>query len=198
VTGMGGATSQARVRATYADIEALPAHVKGELIAGELVVHPRPAPRHAGATSGLGALISGPFRFGVGGPGGWWIIDEPELHLADDVLVPDLAGWRLERLPDLPETAFFALAPDWVCEVLSPSTERLDRDEKSALYAREGVRHLWLLNPALRLLEVHRLEAGRWVIVARHGKEESGVRIEPFDAVPLDLHLLWSRPAAPG
>ncbi len=114
-----------RIRPTYADIEALPPHVVGEIIAGELVVSPRPAPRHANAASTLGMLLGPPYRFGSGGPGGWWLEFEPELHLGVDAdydpIVPDLAGWRIERMPTLPEAASFEVVPDWVCEVLSPT-----------------------------------------------------------------------------
>lgn len=112
-----------------------------EILAGELHTSPRPTPRHAVASSGLGADLSGPFDRGRGGPGGWWILDEPEIHVGDDVVVPDLAGWRRTRLPEMP-AAFFTLAPDWVCKTLSPSTEHIDRGTKLAIYAREGVAHL--------------------------------------------------------
>src|SRR5436305_207687 len=125
----------ARKRATYADIEALPEHLTGEILDGELFVSPRPAPPHAEASSALGVILGGPFRFGRGGPGGWRILDEPELHLGGDVVVPDLAGWRLERMPALPKIAWFELAPDSVCEVLSPSTVVHDRHRKLAFYA---------------------------------------------------------------
>ncbi len=176
--------------ATYADIEALPEHLVGEIIGGRLVASPRPSPIHVRSASDLGALLSFPFRFGRGGPGGWWIIAEPELHFGKDILVPDLAGWRRERMPVLPETAWFELAPDWVCEVLSPSTARFDRGEKLGLYAREKVAHLWLLDPLARLLEVFRLEGGNWVLVSVH-TESAVVRAEPFDAIELDLDLVW-------
>ena len=110
-----------RRRATYRDVLEAPPHMVAEIVSGTLHTHPRPAPRHARASSALGAKIGDPFDYG-GGPGGWWILDEPELHLADDILVPDIAGWRRERMPDFPDTAFFTLAPDWVCEGRSPGT----------------------------------------------------------------------------
>ena len=162
-----------------------------EILDGELHVSPRPAPRDVTASSVLGGVLSGPFHTGRGGPGGWWILDEPELHLDPDVLVPDLAGWRRERLPRIPDEAYFTLAPDWVCEVLSPSTERIDRVKKLAIYAREGVRHAWLLSPGNRTLEVLRLEAGRWVLLVTHAENEV-VRAEPFEAIELDLATLWA------
>lgn len=134
-------------RATYADLEAVPPHLVAEIIDGALYTHPRPRPRHAHAYSRLGVLVGSKFDLGEGGPGGWIILDEPELHLGDDVVVPDIAGWRRGRMPRLPEEAFFTLPPDWVCEILSPSTERLDRTAKRDIYACRGVRHLWLVNP---------------------------------------------------
>lgn len=183
--------------ATYADLEAVPPHQVAEIIDGTLHVSPRPAPKHAYASSTLGVELGGPFGLGRGGPGGWVLLDEPELHLGADVLVPDLAGWRAERMPELPETAYFALAPDWVCEVLSPSTERNDRIKKMRVYARERVQHVWLLDPVQRTLEVFRLgEAGRWEVIGLHEEDEK-VRAEPFSAIELDLSLLWRKPAPP-
>jgi Uma2 family endonuclease len=138
----------------------------------------------------------GPFRFGHGGPGGWIILDEPELHLGPeddrDVVVPDLAGWRRERMPEMPDTAFITLAPDWLCEVLSRSTETHDRATKMPIYAREKVTHTWLLDPIAQTLEVYRLKADGWRLVATH-KQDAKVRAEPFEAFELDLALLWAR-----
>ena len=179
-----------RRQATYADLEALPDNLVGEIVNGRLVASPRPAPRHATVSSGLGALIGAPYGYGVGGPGGWRILDEPELHLGPDVLVPDLAGWRLERMPELPDTAYFELVPDWVCEVLSPRTERLDRGEKLAVYQREQVKHVWLLTPLGQTLEVLRLTADGFLLAGVH-TSPSVVRPEPFDVVDLDLGLLF-------
>jgi Uma2 family endonuclease len=134
--------------------------------------------------------LRGPFDRGRGGPGGWRILDEPELHLGADVLVPDIAGWRRERLPALPEEAYFSVVPDWICEVVSPSTEAIDRGKKLAIYAREGVRHVWMVDPMARVLEVLRLEGGRWSIVSTWSGLAT-IRAEPFDAIDLDLSLLW-------
>ena len=130
---------------------------------------------------------------GDGGPGGWWM-DEPELHLGEDVLVPDLAGWRRERMPELPAAGYFEPPPDWVCEVISPSTARTDRVGKVPVYARAGVIHLWLIDPLARTLEVCRLEQGRWVLLATHADDER-VRAEPFETVELELARLWGREA---
>ena len=186
--------SRASVRrpAVYEDLIAVPEHLVAEILDGDLHTSPRPGPRHALASSGLTADILGPFHRGRGGPGGWWILAEPELHLGDDVVVPDLAGWRRSRLPAMPAQAFFTLAPDWVCETLSPSTERIDRGKKLAIYAREGVTHLWLLNPIAETLEAYRLEQGRWLLLVTH-TGDAAARIEPFDAVELELWHLWGR-----
>ncbi len=176
--------------ATYADLEALPEHVVGELIAGELHVSPRPASPHTVATSVLGFELGGPFHLGRGGPGGWVLLDKPELHLGQDVLVPDLAGWRRERMPRPPRTAAFTLVPDWICEVLSPSTTMLDRAVKLPVYAREGVRHVWFLDPEARMLEVFRLEGTHYsLLVTNTGTAR--VRAEPFEPLELALAALW-------
>ena len=184
--------AHARRRATYDDLLAVPDHLVAEILDGDLHTSPRPAPRHAQATTGLTGDLFGPFDRGRGGPGGWRLLVEPELHLADDVVVPDLAGWRRTRLNELPAEAFFTLAPDWVCETLSPSTERIDRGKKLAIYAREGVAHLWLLNPIAETLEAYRLEHGRWLLLVTHAGDVAA-RVEPFDAVELELWRLWGR-----
>ena len=131
------------------------------------------------------------FSSAEGGPGGWWILDEPELHLGEDILVPDLAGWRRERMPELPGTAYFTLAPEWVCEVLSPSTRRVDLQEKRPVYAREGVVHLWLIEPADRTLEAFELRDGEWVLIAC-AKDDEAVSVRPFDAITFSLGDLWA------
>jgi Uma2 family endonuclease len=178
--------------ATYEELAGLPSNVVGELVGGELYVSPRPALRHCLAASVLTAELIGPFGRGKGGPGGWVILAEPELHLGRDVLVPDVAGWRRERMPEVPETVSTPLAPDWVCEVLSPSTTVLDRGQKMKVYAAEGVKHVWLVDPTARMLEVYRLESGRWLLLGTH--VASGVvRAEPFEALALELGALWAR-----
>jgi Uma2 family endonuclease len=180
----------AKKAATYEDLFSLPEHVVGEIVGGELHVSPRPAARHTRAASVLGIGLGGPFDRGRDGPGGWIILDEPELHLGKDILVPDLAGWRRERMPSIPDVAFFTLAPDWVCEVLSPSTASFDRKEKLPVYAREKVSHVWLVDPAVKLLEVYKLLDGRWTLLSTHANADR-VRAEPFDAVELELGSLW-------
>ncbi len=146
--------------ATYQDVLDAPPNVVAEIIGGRLVTHPRPAFRHGLAGSAIGGKLVPPFHFGDGGPGGWWIIVEPEIHLGNDIVVPDLAGWRRESLPEFPETAWIDVAPDWVCEIISPSTARYDRGEKREIYAREGVKHLWHVDPIDRLLEAFELQNG--------------------------------------
>jgi Uma2 family endonuclease len=183
-------------RATYDDLRRVPDHLVAEIVDGELFTSPRPATPHAHVTSRLLSEIDIPFRRGRGGPGGWWILVEPELHFADDVLVPDLVGWRQSRLPLMPDVAYLSTAPDWLCEVLSPATERLDRTRKLAVYAREEVGDVWLINPKTRTLEVLRLDAGRWALVATHS-EDDVVRAVPFDAIELELGSLWL-PESPG
>jgi len=177
--------------ATYEDLFDLPENLVGEIIAGRLLTHPRPAPRHARAYSAIGFELGSPYDRGHNGPGGWWILDEPELHLGRDILVPDIAGWRRERMPRLPETAWFELAPDWVCEILSPSTARLDRAEKLPIYARQGVVHAWLVDPDLRTLEVFENREGKWLLltVLENGDEVSQ---PPFDATRFSLSGLWA------
>jgi Uma2 family endonuclease len=184
--------SSARRRATYEDLCQAAENLVAELIDGELFTSPRPASPHALATSAISQDLS-PFSRRPGqpdAPGGWWILYEPELHFGDDVLVPDVAGWRRERMPAIPSVPFFELAPDWVCEVVSPSTGRLDRVKKMPLYARAGVAHLWLVDPLNRTLEVYRQEAEHWLVVATYGGEEV-VSPEPFSAIPIELARWW-------
>jgi Uma2 family endonuclease len=181
-----------------AAFEAVPPEMVAEILDGELFTFPRPAHPHTRSASRLGMRLGGPFDLGEGGPGGWVILDEPELHLGrrPDKLAPDLAAWRRERMPDAlgdEETpAYYDVAPDWACEVISPRTERIDRGKKMRIYRREGVGHLWLLSPLLRTLEVYRLEGGRWSLLETYEDDEK-VRAEPFDAVELDLASIWAR-----
>ncbi len=177
-------------RATYQDVLEAPEHQVAEVIDGTLYTHPRPAPRHATASSRLGIEIGGPFDRGRGGPGGWRIIDEPELHLGKDILVPDMGGWCRERMPQLPDTAYFTLAPDWTCEILSASTRKLDLLRKRPIYAREGVQHLWLIDPVDRILEAFEFRDGQWLLIAS-AQDDEPVSIPPFDAITFSLGELW-------
>jgi Uma2 family endonuclease len=184
------AADPARKLATYEDVLSAPPNMIAEIIYGSLELQSRPAGPHTRITSGLGIELGGPFDRGRGGPGGWLILDEPELHLGANVLVPDLAAWRRERLPEIPNDAFFTVVPDWICEVLSPRTALRDRGPKLEIYAEHGVKHAWLIDPATRMLEVYRLEGGKWLRLGVHSGDEA-VRAEPFDAVPLELANLW-------
>lgn len=181
----------AKRKATYEDLLALPEHVVGEIVDGELHTSPRPASLHARAMSRIGFELIGPFDKGTGGPGGWIILDEPELHVVGQIVVPDLAGWRRERMPELPDATAFELVPDWICEVLSPSTEAFDRSKKMPVYARAGVKHAWLVDPVVKTLEVFRLDGAGWRLLGTFTEER--VRAEPFDALELELASLWAR-----
>lgn len=180
-------------RASYEDVLNAPEHLVAELIYGTLVTSPRPATPHAHAASVLGMDIGSPFERGRGGPGGWWIIYEPELHLGPDILVPDLAGWKRERMARIPDAPYIELAPDWLCEILSPSTEARDRTDKLEIYARAGVSWVWLVNPRLRTLEVYARNEGGWNLrMSLRGAGEH--HIPPFEAVALTLQDLWLSP----
>ena len=183
----------ARRRATYEDLCKVPDTMVAEILEGELYATPRPASPHALAASGIGSDLFGRFHRppnGSGEPGGWWILFEPELHLGADVIVPDVAGWRRETLPVLPNVAAFTQAPDWVCEVVSPTTAGMDRVRKMRIYARESVEHLWLVEPLAKTLEVYRLESGRWVVASTHAGDER-VCAEPFEAAELEIKRWW-------
>jgi Uma2 family endonuclease len=186
-----GAMGLPRKRFTYDDLLAVPEPLVAELIDGDLLTSPRPRVRHASAASALGGLLFDPFRRGVGGPGGWTILDEPELHMGQDVLVPDLAGWRRERFAAVdPDAVGIGVAPDWICEVLSPSTARIDRARKLPVYARESVGHAWLLDPVAQTLESFQLSSDRWTLLPTY-EGTARVRVVPFDAIEIDLGILW-------
>jgi Uma2 family endonuclease len=179
--------------ATYEDLCALPENLVGELIDGTLYTQPRPAAPHAIVATGLTADIVGPFDRGRGGPGGWLIVAEPELHFGRNVLVPDLAGWRVERLPrEALQAAFFTIAPDWVAEIASPSTTRHDRVRKMPIYAREGVSFLWFVDPIAGVIESFERAGDLWTWLGSWA-DETEAKIPPFHAVPLDLTTLWAR-----
>jgi Uma2 family endonuclease len=181
--------------AAYTDLEAMPENLVAEIIDGALETHPRPRPRHARATTRLTRQLTNRYEEGEGDPGGWVFIIEPELHLGRDVVVPDLAGWRAERLTVEPEHAFIDIAPEWVCEIISPSTARLDRGPKRRIYAEAGVSHLWLFEPAEGTLEAFALSGRQWLLLATIQRGEQ-VSVAPFEAAsfPLDDLLPFDAP----
>lgn len=187
---MGQPAIKTATKSTYEDIVSLPEGMVGEIIGGELYAQPRPAPPHAWSNTRLSTLIDGPFGIGIGGPGGWVILAEPEIQFGQDTLVPDIAGWRRQRLRQLPREGPLTTTPDWVCEVLSPGTERTDRLRKLRIYATHRVAHVWLLNPWLHTLDVFRWQEGDY-LVANVCSGDEPVRVEPFDAVELPLQHLW-------
>ncbi len=182
--------------ATYADLEALPDDVLGQIVDGELYASPRPATPHTFTASAMGMDVGSLFQRGRGGPGGWWMLFKSELHLGADIVVPDLAGWRHARMPTIPRAAAIELPPDWICEILSPSTALLDRGPKLQRYARAGVPHVWIVDPVEQSLEVFVLRDGAWMLGAVHGTTEK-VRVAPFADVELDLAAWWAPEAAP-
>lgn len=182
----------AKKRATYSDLDAFPEGKNVELVRGELLTHARPSSPQTRAASNLGILLGGPFGFGIGGPGGWIILDEPELRIQGDCLIPDLAGWRRERMPEMPQVPAFELPPDWLCEVLSESTEAYDREVKLPVYARWGVQHLWLVDPIIKTLEIFALDQKGWRLLETFSGDKR-VRAAPFETVELDLSMLWAR-----
>jgi Uma2 family endonuclease len=204
-------TAPAKKIATYQDVLDAPPHMIAEVIGGELHLNPRPAKPHVAAATALGEELGPPFKRGRGGPGGWIILDEPEVHLRADIVVPDLGSWRVERMPELvDDEPYFTLAPDWVCEVLSPRMAKYDRSDKLAIYFREGVEWVWLVDPLQRTLEVLRREEsqkgdaprqreapqqredGGWSLRGVW-RDDARVRAEPFDAIELELAALWHR-----
>ncbi len=176
--------------ATYQDVLDAPPHQVAEVLDGTLYTHPRPAMRHAWVSSVIGGKLNPSFSFGDGGPGGWWILDEPELHLGADIVVPDVAGWRRKTMPDYPDAAYCAIPPDWVCEVLSPSTRRIDQNEKRTIYARDGVSHLWFVDPDAQILEAFELRKGQWVLLTTLS-DDAAVSLPPFAAISFPLDALW-------
>jgi Uma2 family endonuclease len=177
--------------ATYEDLYSIPETMIGEIINGELIVTPRPSLDHSHAASSVGGELVPPFGMGRGGgPGGWVILFEPEICLAQHAVVPDLAGWRKERLAGRSKSEWMSIPPDWVCEVLSPSTALRDRTVKKAIYEEHGVGHLWLVDPLHMTVEVFRLESSRWVPAGVFGGEENA-RLEPFQQIEIHLGDWW-------
>lgn len=181
----------AKREAAYEDLFSIPENMTGEIINGELIVTPRPSRNHVYTASSLGGKLTPPYQFGEGnGPGGWIIVIEPEVGLGRNILVPDLAGWKRERFPVSEDHNWISVAPDWVCEVLSPGTAKMDKTNKVPIYAQYQVTHVWLIDPIAKTLDVFRLEAGKWVVVGLF-VENDKIQVEPFQEVEIDLAVLW-------
>ena len=180
----------AKKRATYEDLHTIPENMTGEIIDGELIVAPRPSRKHVYAASSLGNEIGPPYHSGRGGPGGWIILIEPEIGLGDDILVPDLAGWRRERVPASENHNWISVCPDWICEIVSPGTLQMDRVKKMRVYAQNEVPHLWIIDPIGKTLEVYRFQTGSYTVAGVYAENEK-VRVEPFQEVEIDLTNLW-------
>jgi len=178
------------MRATYEDLPQVPERFLVELIDGEIYTARQPGTPHTVALSVLVALLTRPWMLAQDGPGGWWIFYRPELHLAGDAFVPDAAGWRRDRTPECPNTSGTDVAPDWLCEVLSPGNAGYDRVKKVPKYARNGVEFVWIVDPIAHTLEVYRLTGEHYVLLDTHEGDERA-RIEPFEAIELDLSLIW-------
>ena len=187
---MNASAEDSKRPATYADLEAVPDHLVAEIIDGVLRTHPRPSPRHGAAALALGAKLGGPFQTDPSGPGGWVFIIEPEIKFGHDILVPDLAGWRRENLSSYPERNYFEIAPDWVCELLSGSTERRDRTLKMRIYGEARIPYLWLIDPRLQILESFENESALWTRLGAWNSADI-VRVPPFDAIAFSLADLW-------
>ena len=177
--------------AVYEDLYGIPEGTVGEIINGELIVGPRPSRQHGFSAYALGGELLPPYQFGRGGgPGGWVIIGEPEIKFGEHYLVPDIAGWRRERFPEAEETNWISAAPDWISEILSPGTVRVDRIKKTTIYAEHGVPYLWFIDPMAKTLEVFKLEARGWLLRSVFGDSDK-VRAEPFVDIEIDLKNLW-------
>ncbi len=184
-------TEPAKKKAVYQDLFSIPDNMRGEIVNGELIVTPRPSRKHSVVVSRLGYEVGPPYDLGRGGgPGGWIILSEPEVSLGENILVPDMAGWKKERFPVDEPHNWISVAPHWICEVLSPGTAQVDRAEKMPLYARHGVSYAWLLDPIVKTLEVFRLENGKWLVVGVYAGS-ARVSAEPFEQIELNLGLFW-------
>lgn len=181
--------------ATWADLERLPEDVRAEILAGEILIKPRPQPSHSHAHGALLGSVMGPFSTDPGGPGGWWILLEPDVRLGPhEIVEPDIAGWRKEKVPVFFDRQPIEIAPDWSCEILSPSTARFDRAHKSELYLKSGVGHYWLVDVEARVLEAYEARGGQWL---RLGAWSDGdrQRIAPFEAIESDVSRHFPPPA---
>ncbi len=180
----------AEKKASYEDLYSIPENMTGEIIDGELIVTPKPSPRHSNASAWLTATLVPPYRKGTSGPGGWTILPEVEIMLGQHLLVPDISGWRNERFPGFPKENWISVSPDWVCKILSPGTARLDKVRKMPIYAEYEIPHLWLLDPIAKTLEVFELQSGKWAFQKAYAENDK-VRAEPFHEIEFDLGDFW-------
>ncbi len=181
----------AKEKATYEDLYKIPDNQTGEIIDGQLIVTPRPSRKHVICATALGAAVTAPYQFGQGnGPGGWIFAIEPEIGLGEQIMVPDLAGWRRGRFPIEEDHNWISAVPDWVCEILSPGTFRTDKVKKMPIYAHHGVGHIWLVDPVAMTMDAFRLESGKWVLLGSFAENDK-VRVEPFQQIQINLEVLW-------
>jgi Uma2 family endonuclease len=180
----------AKKKATYEDLCGIPENTIGEIVDGELIVTPRPSRKHARSAFVLGNKIGSPYDLGEGGPGGWIFLIDPEIGLGEQIVVPDMAGWKRERFPFEEDHKWISAVPDWVCEILSPSTFRTDKVKKMPIYAHHGVGHIWLIEPVAMTMDAFALESGRWVLLASFAENDK-VRAEPFQEIEISLEDLW-------
>lgn len=179
--------------ATYDDLLALPHDVRAEVLAGQIVTAPAPLPRHSKIQGAIRRFVGGPFDDDDGhdGPGGWWIFVEVDIALGrHDIVHPDLSGWRRERLPNPADQRPITVVPDWICEILSPSTAARDRVTKRNLYAASGVRHYWIIDANARTLEAFELTGQRWLLSGSY-TDDAVVRIAPFEEIELPVGRLF-------
>ena len=169
-----------------------PAEKRYELIDGDLIEKAAPDFSHGSAQAGLIAHLHPWFHQRDGGdrPGGWWIASEVDVVLDDNGFRPDIAGWRRERVPEMPKTRPVRVRPDWICEIVSESNATTDTIKKLRRYHQAGVPHYWLLDPATRTLAVYRhaAEGYQSVLVAEAGET---ARAEPFEAIELRIAALF-------
>jgi Uma2 family endonuclease len=184
-------SSTPKLKTTYEQWLELPDNITGEIISGDLIASPRPGPKHSNVSTALGVKVGGPFQYGEGGgPGGWIILFEPEIHIKDDIVVPDFAGWKRERLSKPPDEAYFSTVPDWICEILSPSSVKTDRIIKQQLYLSWKINHYWIVDPILKSVEILERAAENWVVKGLYSENDK-MRAPPFDMVEIDLKSLW-------
>lgn len=183
-------TEPARKRATYDDLYTIPKNMVGEIIDGDIVASPRPSRKHGYSASIIGNELGPPYNMGRGGPGGWIIIGEPEISFGDNILVPDLAGWKKERFPESEDHNWISISPDWVCEIISQGSIRIDRVEKMGIYVQHMVSYFWIIDPSNKTFEALKNEAGRWLIIGTYAEDDK-VRAEPFQEIEIDLNCLW-------